>query len=292
MNRKKFIAVVASLSVFCMTAVGSGAVWAKNSGSDKFDPQPVSSDWEQKDMKGTYAYFVSGKDWVGVYKYGEDDDTPLFAKARDQYAACYEAAYSVGSDLYVVKGFAKDADDIGKVREMVESISYPGNPALNENSSDGSGKDSGDEESDQNGSSETSSGKDNSGEDNSDDDIISTSTITLKDSDGNTVDIQRFLHSDYSEEYRGYDGMEYTTDDDYCFYDENGNEYTALNDETHYFGGKLEQHTLESSDGNTVTVTQTTNGDYYYRDDNGTGFSDHGDGTWTDENGIDYTEIN
>ena len=277
MNRKKFIAVVASLSVFCMTAVGSGAVWAKNSGSDKFDPQPVSSDWEQKDMKGTYAYFVSGKDWVGVYKYGEDDDTPLFAKASDQYAACYEAAYSVGSDLYVVKGFAKDADDIGKVREMVESISYPGNPALNENSSDGSGKDSGDEESDQNGSSETSSGKDNSGEDNSDDDIISTSTITLKDSDGNTVDIQRFLHSDYSEEYRGYDGMEYTTDDDYCFYDENGNEYTALNDETHYFGGKLEQHTLESSDGNTVTVTQTTNGDYYYRDDNGTGFSDHGD---------------
>ena len=148
MNRKKFIAVVASLSVFCMTAVGSGAVWAKNSGSDKFDPQPVSSDWEQKDMKGTYAYFVSGKDWVGVYKYGEDDDTPLFAKASDQYAACYEAAYSVGSDLYVVKGFAKDADDIGKVREMVESISYPGNPALNENSSDGSGKDSGDEESD------------------------------------------------------------------------------------------------------------------------------------------------
>lgn len=306
MNRKKLIAVVASLSVFCVTAAGTGAAWAKNGGSEKFDPQPVSSDWEQRDMKGTYAYFVSGKDWVGVYKYDADDDTPLFAKASDQYAACYETAYSVGSDLYVVKGFAKDVDDIGKVREMVESISYPGNPALNENSSDSNGKTAGDEDSDQDGSSDasndssdssvggnnSSSGKDTSGEDNSADDTISTSTITLKDSDGNTVDIQRFLHSDYSEEYRGYDGIGYTTDDGYYFYDENGNPYTALNDSTHYFGNELEQHTLESSDGDTVTVTQTTNGDYYYQDENGTGFSDNGDGTWTDENGNDYTEIN
>ena len=69
-----------------------------------------------------------------------------------------------------------------------------------------------------------------------------------------------------------------------------GNTYPALNDSTHYLGTTLEQHTLTSSDGNTVTVTQTTNGDYYYRDDNGTGFSDNGDGTWTDENGNTYTE--
>ena len=144
MNRKRFITIVASLSVFCMSVAGTGAVWATDSGSEKFDPQPVSSDWEQKDMKGTYAYFVSGKDWVGVYKYDADDDTPLFAKASDQYAACYETAYSVGSDLYVVKGFAKDVDDIGKVREMVESISYPGNPALDkQNGSDNSGELSG-----------------------------------------------------------------------------------------------------------------------------------------------------
>lgn len=100
MNRKRFITIVASLSVFCMSVAGTGAVWATDSGSEKFDPQPVSSDWEQKDMKGTYAYFVSGKDWVGVYEYDADDDTPLFAKASDQYAACYETAYSVGSDLY------------------------------------------------------------------------------------------------------------------------------------------------------------------------------------------------
>ena len=75
MNRKRFITVVASLSVFCMSMTGMNAVWARDGGSEKFDPQPVSSDWEQKDMKGTYAYFVSGKDWVGVYKYDADDDT-------------------------------------------------------------------------------------------------------------------------------------------------------------------------------------------------------------------------
>ena len=43
--------------------------------------------------------------------------------------------------------------------------------------------------------------------------------------------------------------------------------------------------------GNTVTVTETTNGDYYFQDKNGTGFTDNGDGTWSDENGNSYTEI-
>lgn len=50
--------------------------------------------------------------------------------------------------------------------------------------------------------------------------------------------------------------------------------------------------TLRMPDGNTVTVTETTNGDYYFRDDNGTGFTDNGDGTWSDENGNSYTEMN
>lgn len=45
MNRKRFITIVASLSVFCMSVAGTGAVWATDSGSEKFDPQPVSSDW-------------------------------------------------------------------------------------------------------------------------------------------------------------------------------------------------------------------------------------------------------
>ena len=48
---------------------------------------------------------------------------------------------------------------------------------------------------------------------------------------------------------------------------------------------------LQDANGNTVTVTETTNGDYYFQDENGTGFTDNGDGTWSDENGNSYTEI-
>lgn len=120
--------------------------------------------------------------------------------------------------------------------------------------------------------------------------VINTSSLTLRGSGGSTFEIERVLYSDYSVEYRGYDGVGYTDNGNESYTDDYGNTYPALNDSTHYLGTTLEQHTLTSSDGNTVTVTQTTNGDYYYRDDNGTGFSDNGDGTWTDENGNTYTE--
>ena len=70
----------------------------------------------------------------------------------------------------------------------------------------------------------------------------------------------------------------------------NGNTYSVLNDETHRFGIEMEQHTITSSDGTTVTVTEKADGEYHYRDDNGTGYTDNGDGTWTDENGNSYTE--
>ena len=69
------------------------------------------------------------------------------------------------------------------------------------------------------------------------------------------------------------------------------NTYSALNDDTHHLGYTLEQHDLQDANGNTVTVTETTNGDYYFQDENGTGFTDNGDGTWSDENGSSYTEI-
>ena len=89
-------------------------------------------------------------------------------------------------------------------------------------------------------------------------DIISTSPLTLVD---NTIEINYILHKDYSCEYRGDDGMKYTDNGNETYTDENGNTYSALNDETHYLGTTLEQHDLEDSDGNTVTITQTTNGD-------------------------------
>lgn len=128
------------------------------------------------------------------------------------------------------------------------------------------------------------------GDDTTNKTVINTSSLTLRGSGGSTFEIERVLYSDYSVEYRGYDGVGYTDNGNESYTDDYGNTYSALNDSTHYLGTTLEQHTLTSSDGNTVTVTQTTNGDYYYRDDNGTGFSDNGDGTWTDENGNTYTE--
>ena len=128
------------------------------------------------------------------------------------------------------------------------------------------------------------------GDDTTNKTVINTSSLTLRGSGGSIFEIERVLYSDYSVEYRGYDGVGYTDNGNESYTDDYGNTYPALNDSTHYLGTTLEQHTLTFSDGNTVTVTQTTNGDYYYRDDNGTGFSDNGDGTWTDENGNTYTE--
>lgn len=121
-------------------------------------------------------------------------------------------------------------------------------------------------------------------------DILSTTTITLYDSDGNTVSVERTIYKNYDCEYVDADGMEYSTDDDVYFTDENGKTYQSLNDSTHYFGAELEQHVLQDANGNSVTVTETTNGDYYYMDDNYTGYIDNGDGSWSDENGNSYTE--
>ena len=121
-------------------------------------------------------------------------------------------------------------------------------------------------------------------------DILSTTTITLYDSDGNTVSVERTIYKNYDCEYVDADGMEYSTDDDVYFTDENGKTYQSLNDSTHYFGAELEQHVLQDANGNSVTVTETTNGDYYYMDDNGIGYIDNGDGSWSDETGNNYTE--
>ena len=53
-------------------------------------------------------------------------------------------------------------------------------------------------------------------------DILSTTTITLYDSDGNTVSVERTIYKNYDCEYVDADGMEYSTDDDVYFTDENG----------------------------------------------------------------------
>ena len=265
--------------------------------NDFYTQPPADSDWEKADTEGTYASYTNGSDYVNIYKYSLDDVNIAIAKCNDTYEACYQTVYSEGNSLYMTVGYAKDADDIGDVRKFVEYISYPGNPSLTRQADEDSTENSDQEDTGTSnpggkGDSDSSDTEVNASADNSDgSDIISTSPLTLVDSDGNTIEINYILHKDYSYEYRGDDGMKYTDNGNETYTDENGNTYSALTDENHYLGTTLEQHDLEDSDGNTVTVTQTTNGDYYFRDENGTGFSDNGDGTWTDENGNSYTEI-
>lgn len=198
-------------------------------------------------------------------------------------------------------GYAKDAADIGDVRKFIEYISYPGNPSFTRQAEENAAEDSDKAETDtsvqQSGedsnSSDTEENNSSNSEDNSDDlAIISTAPMVLADSNGNTITVKYILYEDYSYEYRGDDGMKYTDNGDETYTDENGNTYSALNDDTHHMGQTLEQYSLQDADGNTVTVTQTTNGDYYYRDENGVGYTGNGDGTWIDENGNSYTEMN
>ena len=277
------------------TFSGGTVLAAEN--NDFYTQPPADSHWEKADTEGTYASYTNGSDYVNIYKYSLDDVNIAIAKCNDTYEACYQTVYSEGNSLYMTVGYAKDADDIGDVRKFVEYISYPGNPSLTRQADEDSTENSDQEDTDTSnpggkGDSDSSNADVNASADNSDgSDIISTSPLTLVDSDGNTIEINYILHKDYSCEYRGDDGMKYTDNGNETYTDENGNTYSALTDETHYLGTTLEQHDLEDSDGNTVTVTQTTNGDYYFCDENGTGFSDNGDGTWTDENGNSYTEI-
>ena len=262
-----------------------------------FTQPPADSDWEKADTEGTYASYTNGSDYVNIYKYSLDDVNIAIAKCNDTYEACYQTVYSEGNSLYMTVGYAKDADDIGDVRKFVEYISYPGNPSLTRQADEDSTENSDQEDTDTSnpggkGDSNSSDTEVNASADNSDgSDIISTSPLTLVDSDGNTIEINYILHKDYSCEYRGDDGMKYTDNGNETYTDENGNTYSALNDDTHHLGHTLEQHDLQDANGNTVTVTETTNGDYYFQDENGTGFTDNGDGTWSDENGSSYTEI-
>ena len=293
--------IMALMAAATLSIFSAGSVMAAGNGD--FYPQPVNSDWEDAHTEGAYASFTNGSDYVNIYKYALDDAKIGVAKCNDTYEACYQTIFSEGNSLYMAVGYARDADDIGEVRKMVESISYPGNPALTgKDDKGGEVKDGSSTSSDKNtdgDSSSTDTAGDNSGSGRSDSsdsskdsDILSTADLTLYDSDGNTVSVERTIYTDYSSKYVGDDGTVYTTDDEVYFTDENGKTWQALNDDTHYMGAELEQHVLTDADGNSVTVTETTNGDYYYRDDNGTGFTDNGDGTWSDENGNSYNEMN
>ena len=282
----------------------AGTVMAAGN-NDFYTQPPTGSAWENADTEGTYASYTNGNDYVNIYKYSLEDVKTGIAKCNDTYEACYQTVYSEGDSLYMAVGYAKDAADIGDVRKFIEYISYPGNPSFTRHAEENaagdsntsvqqSEEDSNSSDTEENTSTNSEGTEENNSadsEDNSDDlAIISTAPMVLADSNGNTITVKYILYEDNSYEYRGDDGMTYTDNGDETYTDENGNTYSALNDDTHHMGYPLEQHHLQDVEGNTVTVTQTTNGDYYFADENGTGFTNNGDGTWYDENGNTYTE--
>ena len=284
----------ATLGIF-----SAGTVMAAGN-NDFYTQPPTGSAWENADTEGTYVSYTNGSDYVNIYKYSLEDVKTGIAKCNDTYEACYQTVYSEGDSLYMAVGYAKDAADIGDVRKFIEYISYPGNPSFTRQAEENAAGDSDKAETDtsvqQSGedsnSSDTEENNSSNSEDNSDDlAVISTAPMVLADSNGNTITVKYILYEDNSYEYRGDDGMTYTDNGDETYTDENGNTYSALNDDTHHLGYPLEQHHLQDVEGNTITVTQTTNGDYYFADENGTGFTNNGDGTWYDENGSSYTEI-
>lgn len=284
----------ATLGIF-----SAGTVMAAGN-NDFYTQPPTGSAWENADTEGTYVSYTNGSDYVNIYKYSLEDVKTGIAKCNDTYEACYQTIYSEGDSLYMAVGYAKDAADIGDVRKFIEYISYPGNPSFTRQAEENAAGDSDKAETDtsaqQSGedsnSSDTEENNSSNSEDNSDDlAVISTAPMVLADSNGNTITVKYILYEDNSYEYRGDDGMTYTDNGDETYTDENGNTYSALNDDTHHLGYPLEQHHLQDVEGNTITVTQTTNGDYYFADENGTGFTNNGDGTWYDENGSSYTEI-
>ena len=303
---KKRIAKFMTLMTAATLGIFSAGTVMAAGNNDFYTQPPAGSAWENTNTEGTYASYTNGSDYVNIYKYSLEDVKTGIAKCNDTYEACYQTIYSEGDSLYMAVGYAKDADDIGDVRKFIEYISYPGNPSFTrqteENAAGTSDNSVQQSEEGSNSSDTEENNSDNSegteehnsadSEDNSDDlAVISTAPMVLADSNGNTITVKYILYEDNSYEYRGDDGMTYTDNGDETYTDENGNTYSALNDDTHHLGYPLEQHHLQDVEGNTITVTQTTNGDYYFADENGTGFTNNGDGTWYDENGSSYTEI-
>lgn len=292
---KKRIAKFMTLMTAATLGIFSAGTVMAAGNNDFYTQPPAGSAWENANTEGTYASYTNGSDYVNIYKYSLEDVKTGIAKCNDTYEACYQTIYSEGDSLYMAVGYAKDADDIGDVRKFIEYISYPGNPSFTRQTEENAAvnSDTSVQQSEEgSNSSDTEENNSSNSEDNSDDlAVISTAPMVLADSNGNTITVKYILYEDNSYEYRGDDGMTYTDNGDETYTDENGNTYSALNDDTHHMGYPLEQHHLQDVEGNTITVTQTTNGDYYFADENGTGFTNNGDGTWYDENGSSYTEI-
>ena len=104
---------VATLGIFSAATVMAAG------NNDFYTQPPAGSEWEKADTEGTYASYTNGNDYVNIYKYSLEDVKTGIAKCNDTYDACYQTIYSEGNSLYMAVGYAKDADDISDVPEIL-----------------------------------------------------------------------------------------------------------------------------------------------------------------------------
>lgn len=265
---------------------------------------------EKKQKTSPFKLYVISKDGVnirqdpsvsaesmGLGDYG-DSYTCEGSVMGEDGSSWYQISYK-GKTGYVSTAYAsKNAPDgVGSSSAGENGSTSNGNNGTENNSSNGNGgsgngikKNTSDGSSLSSGTS--SSTNSNSSTDDADSDgeaSLNLMTIYVKSEDGTVVKLKEQTNGDYA--YRDDNGTGYTEiQSDYEWQDQYGNTYYTLNDDTHRLGMELETHTLTSADGTTVTITEAADGPYRYRDANGVGYIDEGDGVWIDQYENPYTE--
>lgn len=233
----KILSTVAlSTSLICALPItGNAAVI--NVSESSISLEDINKDWKEISDKNTFHTFTNGTDKVTILKYSDYEDLPDLAKTNDQYEAIYQTFYCAGDEIYVVTGSAVNAKDITEVKEIIDSISYPGTTSDKSNSTSQS-----------NTSSNTSTDKgstNDSGKENNSSDIPyqGWDSIVLYDADLNAVTVTR--GTDGTGNWYDANGISYgnldSADESAPIYNSNG--------EAYYWNGAIAQAAGGSSDG-------------------------------------------
>lgn len=259
-----------TLAVSGKTASGTSSSGTSSSGT--------TSSGSKKDS--SFTLYVTSKDGVNIR---QKPSTSSSSIGMGDYGDSYTCVGSVmgedGSSWYQVSYQGKTG--------------YVSTAYASKNAPSGSSSSSGSGSSTDTAGTTSGTGNSNQGADSSDDQdgeaYLNLRTIYLKSQAGDIVAIKEQTNGDYA--FRDDNGVGYTAiDEDYQWQDQYGNTYYTLEDSTHRFGYQLEQHTITAADGTTVTITEKADGPYHYRDENGVGYIDEGDGVWLDQYDNVYTE--
>ena len=259
-----------TLAVSGNTVSGTSSVATTSSGNEKNSPFTLYV--TSKDGVNIRQKPSTSSGSIGMGDYG-DSYTCVGSIMGEDGSSWYQVSYQ-GKNGYVSTAYASKNAPSGSSSGISSASSDPGTVGT----AAGTGND-------KQGS--------NAGSDSSDDQdgeaYLNLRTIYLKSEDGDIVAIKEQTNGDYA--FRDDNGVGYTAiDEDYQWQDQYGNTYYTLEDSTHRFGYQLEQHTITAADGTTVTITEKADGPYRYRDENGVGYIDEGDGVWLDQYDNVYSE--